>query len=102
MLAAKLFELNEIVTLASGISAAVSYGWMKWKVPGYKIAHLRSPEPFLGLVDAYRQSTVAETEKAWVSTVFRAALLVFLVSAIISFTAGFLAAIRGPAKPIQF
>jgi len=99
MLAAKLFELNEVVTLASGICVVASYCRMKWKVPDYKLAHLKSPGPLLGLVQAYRQSpAAANTEKTWVSRIFRAALAVFLVSAVISFGAGFAAAVRGPAN----
>ena len=38
------------------------------------------------------------TEKSCVTTLFRIALVVFLVSAIVSFAAGFQAAVRGPAK----
>ena len=102
MQTAKLFDINEIVTLASGISAAASYCWMKWRVPDYKLAHLKSPGPFLGLVAAYRRSPAADTEKIWVPAIFRVALAVFIVSAVISFAAGFVAAIRGPAKLIQF
>jgi hypothetical protein len=98
----RLFECNEIATLASGVVVAATYGWMKWKVPGYRLAHLNSPAPLLGLVDAYRQSPRPEAEKAWVSRAFRAALAVFLFCAIVSFAAGFVAAVRGPSKLIQF
>ena len=102
MLAAKLFELNEIVTLASGISVVAAYCWMKWRVPNYRLAHLKSPGPLLGLVHAYRQSPATDAEKTWVAAIFRAALAVFIVSAVISFAAGFVAAVRGPSKVIQF
>jgi len=102
MQGSKLFELNEIVTLASGISVVASYCWMRWRVPDYKVAHLKSPGPLLGLVHAYRQSLVGDAEKAGVSAIFRIALAVFLVSAVISFGAGFVAAVRGPTKLIQF
>jgi hypothetical protein len=98
----RLFELNEIATLASGLMVVLSYGWMKWKVPDYRLVHLKSPAPLLGLVDAYLHSPRPEAEKAWVSRVFRAALAVFLFCALISFAAGFVAAVRGPSKPIQF
>ncbi len=96
----RLFEFNEIATLASGLVLVASYGWMKLKVPNYRLAHLNSPKPLLGLVEAYRQSPRPETEKAWVSRVFQAALTVFLFCAVISFAAGFIAAVRGPAKLI--
>lgn len=98
----RLFEFNEIATLASGVVLAASYGWMKLKVPEYRFAHLKSPKPLLGLVDAYRHSPRPEAEKAWVARVFRAALAVFLFCAVISFAAGFVAAVRGPSKLIQF
>jgi hypothetical protein len=75
---------------------------MKWKAPDYRLDHLNSPAPLLGLVDAYRQSPRPEAEKAWVSRVFRAALAVFLFCAVISFAAGFVAAVRGPSKLVQF
>ena len=102
MQVARLFYFNEIATLASGVVLVSSYLWMKWKAPDYRLAHLNSPAPLLGLVDAYRQSPRPEAEKAWVSRVFRAALAVFLFCAVISFAAGFVAAVRGPSKPIQF
>jgi hypothetical protein len=98
----RLFQFNEIATLASGLVVVLSYGWMKLKVPDYRFAHLKSPAPLLGLVDAYRQSPRPEAEKAWVSRVFRAALAVFLFCAVVSFAAGFVAAVRGPAKLLQF
>jgi hypothetical protein len=98
----RLFRFNEIATLASGLMLVASYAWMKLKVPDYRFAHLRSPAPLLGLVEAYRQSTRSEAEKIWVSGVFRAALAVFLICAVISFAAGFVAAVRGPSKLIQF
>jgi hypothetical protein len=102
MRAARLFELNEIATLVSGVSLVASYLWMKWKIPSYKLAHLRSPGPMLGLVQAYRQSPRPEREKHWITTAFQVALIVFLVSAVISFGAGFIAAVRGPEKLLQF
>jgi hypothetical protein len=98
----RLFEFNDIATLASGLVVVLSYGWMKWKVPNYRFAHLKSPAPLLGLVDAYQQSSRPEAEKAWVTRVFRAALAVFLFCAVISFAAGFVAAVRGPSKLIEF
>jgi hypothetical protein len=98
----RLFEFNEIATLASGLVLVASYLWMKLKVPDYRLAHLNSPGPLLGLVEAYRQSPRPEAEKAWVSRVFRAALAVFLFCAVISFAAGFVAAVRGPSKLIHF
>jgi hypothetical protein len=98
MLAAKLFEANEIMTLASGILVFASYLWMKLKVPDYRLAHFNSPLPLLGLVQAYRESTRPDAEKAWVSKVFEIALVVFLFCAAISFWAGFRAAVRGPAR----
>jgi hypothetical protein len=96
----RLFEFNEIATLVSGLVMALSYGWMKWKVPDYRLAHLRSPAPLWGLLSAYRQSPRSESEKVWVSRLFRAALTVFLFCAVISFAAGFVAAVRGPSKPL--
>jgi hypothetical protein len=102
MLAARLFEWNEILTLASGLVVVASYVWMKLHVPSYRLAHLNSPGPLLGLVQAYRQSPRPEAEKSFVATVFQAALVVFLLCAVISFAAGFVAAVRGPAKLIQF
>ena len=99
---ARLFHFNEIATLASGLVLVASYAWMRLKVPDYRFAHLNSPRPLLGLVEAYRQSPRPEAEKNWVSGVFRAALAVFLFSAVISFAAGFVAAVRGPSKLIQF
>ncbi len=98
----QLFELNEIATLMSGLVLVASYGWMKLKVPNYRLAHLNSPGPLLGLVEAYRQSPRPETEKAWVSRVFGAALAVFLFCAVISFATGFAAGVRGPSKLLQF
>jgi hypothetical protein len=98
----RLFEFNEIATLASGVVLVASYAWMKLKVPNYRLAHLNSPGPLLGLVEAYRQSPRPEAEKTWVSRVFRAALAVFLFCAVISFAAGFAAAVRGPSKFIPF
>ncbi len=98
----RLFEFNEIATLASGLVVVASYGWMKLKVPSYRLAHLNSPAPILGLVNAYQQSPRPEAEKVWVSRVFRAALAVFLFCAVISFAAGFVAAVRGPSRLIQF
>jgi hypothetical protein len=98
----RLFEFNEIATLASGLVVMATYSWMKWKVPDYRFAHLDSPAPLLGLVDAYRQSPRSEAEKAWISRTFRAASAVFLFCAVVSFAAGFVAAVRGPAKLIQF
>jgi hypothetical protein len=89
----RLFQFNEIATLASGLVVVLSYGWMKLKVPDYRFAHLKSPAP---------QSPRPEAEKAWVSRVFRAALAVFLFCAVVSFAAGFVAAVRGPAKLLQF
>jgi hypothetical protein len=102
MQVARLFRFNEIATLASGLVLVASYLWMKLKVPDYRFAHLNSPGPLLGLVEAYRQSPRPEAEKTWVSGVFRAALAVFLFCAVISFAAGFVAAVRGPAKLIEF
>jgi len=96
MLGRKLFEANEILTMASGVLAAASWLWMKWKVPEYRLVHLRSPGPLLGIVDAYRASPRPETEKTWVSTLFRLSLTLFLFCAIVSFAAGFVAAVRGP------
>ncbi len=98
MHAAKLFQLNEILTLASGLVLMACYLWMKLKVPGYRLEHLNSPAPLLGLVQAYRQSQRPKTETSCVATVFRIALAVFLVSAVVSFAVGFQAAVRGPAK----
>jgi hypothetical protein len=102
MQAARLFEFNEILTLASGLVVLVSYLWMKLKVPNYRLAHLNSPGPLLGLVQAYKQSPRPEAEKSCVATLFQAALVIFLFCALISFAAGFVAAVRGPAKLIQF
>jgi len=102
MYTAGLFELNEILTLASGALLFLSYLWMKLKVPDYRLAHLNSPGALLGIVHAYRQSVRPEAEKAWVSGIFRGALTVFLITAVISFAAGFVAAVRGPSKPIHF
>jgi hypothetical protein len=102
MQVARLFKFNEIATLASGVVLVASYLWMKLKVPDYRLAHLNSPQPLLGLVDAYRQSARPEAEKSWVSGVFRAALAVFLFCGVISFAAGFVAAVRGPSKLVQF
>jgi hypothetical protein len=102
MQVARLFHFNEIATLASGLVLVASYAWMKLKVPDYRFANLNSPRPLLGLVEAYRQSPRPEAEKTWVSGVFRAALAVFLFCAVISFAAGFVAALRGPSKLIQF
>jgi hypothetical protein len=96
MLAAKLFALNEILTFTSGLLAAASWLWMKWKVPEYRLAHLRSPGPLLGIVEAYQASARPVAEKAWVCAVFRLAVTVFLFCAIVSFAAGFVAAVRGP------
>lgn len=98
MQAAKLFEVNEILTLASGLILAVSWIWMKRKVPTYRLEHLNSPGPLLGLVEAYRQSARSETEKSWVTLAFRIALTIFLFGAITSFAVGFVAAVRGPAR----
>ncbi len=98
MLRKLLFEVNEILTMASGIVAAASWLWMKIKVPEYRLAHLRSPGPFLGIVQAYRDSERPKLEKTWVSNLFQAALTIFLVCAVISFIAGFKAAVRGPAS----
>ncbi len=102
MQAARLFEFNEILTLASGLVVLASYLWMKSKVPNYRFAHLNSPRPLLGLVDAYKQSPRPDAEKSWVTTAFQTALVIFLICAVISFAAGFAAAVRGPAKLIQF
>ena len=63
MQVARLFEFNEIATLASGLVLVASYLWMKWKVPDYRFAHLNSPRPMLGLVEAYRQSPRPEGGK---------------------------------------
>ena len=98
MQVAKLFEVNEILVLVSGLILVASWIWMKRKVPTYRLEHLTSPGPLLGLAQAYRQSARRETEKLWVTAAFRVALAVFLVSAIMSFAAGFVAAVRGPAK----
>jgi hypothetical protein len=98
MPSAKLFEVNEVLTLASGLVLVLSYLWMKLKVPGYRLEHLRSPAPLLGLVAAYGSSGRPEAEKFWVTTIFRAAMVVFLGTAVISFAAGFVAAVRGPGK----
>jgi hypothetical protein len=96
MQAARLFEFNEILTLASGVLVAASYLWMKLKVPNYRLAHLNSPRPLLGLVEAYKQSPRPDTEKSFVATIFQTALVIFLFCALISFAAGFVAAVRGP------
>jgi hypothetical protein len=98
MLAAKLFEANEIITLASGLAVFAAYLWMKLKVPDYRPAHFNSPLPLLGLVQAYRESARPEPEKTFVSKVFEVALAVFLLCAVISFVAGFKAAVRGPSS----
>jgi hypothetical protein len=102
MFAARLFQINEIVTLASGVAVVASYLWMKRHVPAYRPAHLNSPGPLLGLVQAYRESERPETEKSRVVTIFQAALTIFLICAVISFAAGFVAALRGPAKLAHF
>jgi uncharacterized membrane protein HdeD (DUF308 family) len=102
MFSGKLFAFNEIVTLMSGVVAAASYLWMKRHAPDYKLAHLNSPGPILGLVEAYRQSARPEAEKSRVVTIFHTALVVFLVCGVISFVAGFIAALRGPTKMIHF
>jgi ABC-type spermidine/putrescine transport system permease subunit I len=94
---AQIFECNEVLTLASGIVAAATYLWMKWRVPEYRTVHLNSLGPLLGIVEAYRNSGRPSTEKSAISATFRVALSVFLVCAVISFAAGFVAAVRGPS-----
>jgi hypothetical protein len=97
MQAVRLFHINEILTLVSGVIVVASYLWMKSHVPGYRLEHLNSPGPLLGLVKAYQQSPRPVGEKSWVVNIFQAALTVFLLCAVISFAAGFVAAVRGPS-----
>ena len=100
----RLFEFNEIATLASGLVLVASYLWMKLKVPDYRLAHLNSPGPLLGLVEAYRQSQRPEAEKDLGCSILPGSPgRISLSCAIISFAVGFVAAIRGPSvKLIQF
>jgi len=98
MQAPRLFEFNELLTLASGLVVLASYLWMKSKVPNYRFAHLNSPRPLLDLVQAYKESPRPAPEKSWVAAVFQTALVIFLACAVISFAVGFVAAVRGPAR----